>query len=70
MFNVIEKDMQWRRSQGLPEGFEMLKKRKPTVAVGAEGPLGGSVLMADYYRIWFPSTADLTGLSAEYHRWR
>jgi hypothetical protein len=51
MFNVIEKDMQWRRSQGLPEGFEMLKKRKPTVAVGAEGPLGGSVLMADYYRI-------------------
>ena len=50
MFNVIEKEMQWRRSQGLPEGFGMLKKRKPVVAAGAEGPLDGRVLMADYYR--------------------
>lgn len=50
MFNVIEKEMAWRREQGLPEGFETLKRCKPIVAVGAEEPLGGQVLMADYYR--------------------
>lgn len=52
MFNVIEKEMAWRRAQGLPEGFETLKRCKPIVAVGAEEPLGGQVLMADYYREW------------------
>ena len=42
--------MQWRKSQGLPEGFEMLKKHKPIIAVGAEGPLDGETMVADYYR--------------------
>lgn len=51
MFNMIEKEMQWRKAQGLPEGYETVRRYKPTVAVGAEGPLGGSVLMADYYRM-------------------
>lgn len=37
----------------MPEGFETLKRCKPIVAVGAEEPLGGQVLMADYYREWF-----------------
>ena len=50
MFNIIEKEMIWRKDQGLPEGFETIKRCKPLVAVGAEGPLGGQTLMADYYR--------------------
>ncbi|MDI1490499.1 MAG: hypothetical protein OHK93_001703 [Ramalina farinacea] len=48
-FHVIEKERQWRKSQGLPEGFEMLSKHKPMIAVGAEGPLGGQKKQADYY---------------------
>lgn len=35
----------------MPEGFDTIKRYKPTVAVGAEGPLGGAVLMADYFRM-------------------
>ena len=50
MFNVIEKEMQWRKENGRPQGFETLMKCKPIVCVGAEGPLGGQQLMADYYR--------------------
>lgn len=50
MFNVIEKEMAWRRERGFPAGFEGLRRAKPVVAVGAEEPLGGQVLMADYYR--------------------
>ena len=51
MFNVIEKEMQWRRDRGLPEGFGTLRKYKPTVAVGAKTPLDGQTMMADYYRM-------------------
>ena len=51
MFNVIEKEMAWRREHGLPEGFETLRKCKPIVAVGAKEPLGGQSLMADYFRM-------------------
>ena len=50
MFNVIEKEMNWRRDQGLPEGFDTMRKFKPVVAVGASEPLGGQTMMADYYR--------------------
>ena len=50
MFNVIEKEMIWRRDQGLPEGFHTMRKFKPIVAVGANEPLGGQTMMADYYR--------------------
>ena len=50
MFNVIEKEMKWRRDQGLPEGFDTMRKFKPIVAVGASEPLGGQTMMADYYR--------------------
>lgn len=52
MFNVIEKEMQWRKDQSLPEGFETLRKCKPVVAVGAKAPLGGQTMMADYYRLF------------------
>lgn len=51
MFNVIEKEMQWRKEQGLPEGFEALRRSKPVIAVGAKEPLGGQTMMADYYRM-------------------
>ncbi|KAL9138628.1 MAG: hypothetical protein Q9175_000137 [Cornicularia normoerica] len=49
MFNVIEKEMQWRKDQGLPERFDTMRKCKPVVAVGAKEPLGGQTMMADYY---------------------
>lgn len=42
--------MQWRREHGRPEGFEILKRTKPLVAVGADGPLGDQLRMADYFR--------------------
>ena len=51
MFNVIEKEMAWRREKGQDEGFEALKKCKPVVAVGAKEPLGGQTMMADYFRM-------------------
>lgn len=50
MFHVIEKEMKWRREQGLPEGFEALRNCKPIVAVGAEEPLGDPREIAAYYR--------------------
>ncbi|MCJ1468653.1 hypothetical protein MMC07_007282 [Pseudocyphellaria aurata] len=49
MFHVIQKEMTWRRSQGMPEGFETLKKFKPVVAVGAEDPLGDPRAKAAYF---------------------
>ena len=50
MFNVIEKEMQWRENQGLPKGFDTMRKCKPVVAVGAKEPLNGQTMLADYYR--------------------
>ena len=50
MFHVIEKEMLWRRSNGLPEGFEAMKNVKPVVAVGADKPLGDQIMLADYFR--------------------
>ena len=50
MFHVIEKELGWRQSEGLPEGFETLRCFKPIVAVGADGPLDDQRMMADYFR--------------------
>lgn len=50
MFHVIEKEIKWRREQGLPEGFEALRSCKPIVAVGAEEPLGDPREIAAYFR--------------------
>lgn len=50
LFHVIEKELEWRRSRGLPEGFEAMRASKPVVAVGAEHPLEDELLMADYFR--------------------
>ena len=50
LFYHIEKEMAWRKSQGLNPGFETLMKSKPAVAVGAIHPLTDQILMADYFR--------------------
>ena len=51
MFHVIDKEMQWRRKNGRPEGFGTLQTFKPVIAVGAEKPLNDQVMMADYFRM-------------------
>lgn len=51
MFHVIEKEIQWRQEHGLHCGFESLKKSKPLVAIGADGPLDEQIRMADYFRM-------------------
>jgi len=51
LFHIINKEQQWRKEQGRPEGFDMLKTNaKPIVAVGAEGPLTDQLMMADFFR--------------------
>lgn len=50
MFKVLEKEMRWRKDRGQPEGFDTMRNHKPIVAVGAEEPLGGQTMLADYYR--------------------
>ena len=47
LFYVIEKEREWRRSQGLLPGFESLDQYKPIVAAGASGPLEEQLRMAD-----------------------
>ncbi|KAK7536025.1 Inosine/uridine-preferring nucleoside hydrolase domain-containing protein [Phyllosticta citribraziliensis] len=49
MFHWIEKEMEWRKERGQPEGFETLRKTKPFVAVGAQEPLADQIVMADYF---------------------
>ena len=46
--------MQWRENQGLPKGFDTMRKCKPIVAVGAKEPLNGQTMLADYYRLLLP----------------
>jgi hypothetical protein len=55
MFHVLEKELEWRRSNGKPEGFETMKANKPIVAVGPSHPLEDEELMADYFRTRLPS---------------
>ncbi|KAK8196770.1 hypothetical protein M8818_006937 [Zalaria obscura] len=49
LFYHIEKELEWRRTRGISEGFETLRKTKPLVAVGAEEPLADQRMMADYF---------------------
>ena len=64
MFHVIEKEMRWRRENGRPEGFKMMKTCKPIVAVGADEPLDGETMKAAYYRAFplLPSPPNQTFL--------
>ncbi|KAL2387899.1 hypothetical protein RJ035_003841 [Blastomyces gilchristii] len=50
LFHTIERELKWRREHGKPEGFDSLKKCKPTIAVGANRPLEDEMMMADYFR--------------------
>ncbi|KAH8812821.1 inosine-uridine preferring nucleoside hydrolase [Xylogone sp. PMI_703] len=47
LFHVLDKELQWRRSKGKPEGFGSLKTYKPIVAIGPEHALEEEILMED-----------------------
>ncbi len=51
LFHVLEKEIEWRKSTGRPEGFGAMRANKPIVAVGPEHPLEDEELMADYFRM-------------------
>lgn len=50
MFHILERELKWRREQGLPEGFDVLKSSKPVIALGATVPLENQKIMHDYFR--------------------
>ena len=50
MFHILERELQWRREQGRPEGFGVLKNSRPVIAVGAKEPLEEQKVMQDYFR--------------------
>ncbi|KAK7757147.1 hypothetical protein SLS62_000695 [Diatrype stigma] len=47
LFHVLDKEMEWRETQGKPLGFEVLRSYKPIVAVGPEHALEEELLMED-----------------------
>ncbi|KAF7187296.1 Uncharacterized protein HII31_11384 [Pseudocercospora fuligena] len=49
LFFHVEKEIEWRKSQGKPLGFDGLRKQKPLVAIGPEHPLADQLLMADFF---------------------
>lgn len=49
LFHHVEKEIEWRKSQGKPLGFDALRKNKPLVAVGPDHPLADQLLMADFF---------------------
>ncbi len=50
LFHVLDKEMEWRESQGIPLGFEALRTYRPIVAVGPEHALEDELLMEDGFR--------------------
>lgn len=50
LFHVLEHEMEWRKTQGKPLGYEVLRTYKPIVAVGPEHALEDEILMADNFR--------------------
>ncbi|KAJ5793799.1 Inosine/uridine-preferring nucleoside hydrolase [Penicillium paradoxum] len=49
MFHILEREIQWRRENGRPEGFGSLRAFRPILAVGAEDPLEDQKMLADYF---------------------
>ncbi|KAI1403073.1 nucleoside hydrolase [Hypoxylon fuscum] len=49
LFHVLGHEMEWRKAQGKPLGFEALRTYKPIVAVGPEHALEDEILMADNF---------------------
>ncbi|KAI1639282.1 Inosine/uridine-preferring nucleoside hydrolase domain-containing protein [Biscogniauxia mediterranea] len=47
LFHVLDHELEWRKSQGKPLGFEGLRTYRPIVAVGPEHALEDEMLMAD-----------------------
>lgn len=50
LFHVIEKEIEWRKSTGRSEGFEVMKSHKPIVALGADRPLQDEIATAEHIR--------------------
>jgi hypothetical protein len=71
MFHILEREMQWRREQGRPEGFGALRASPPIVAVGAEDPLEDQKMLADYFRKFLRIIRSLKLLTKDLtpHRW-
>jgi len=55
MFHILERETQWRRENGLPEGFGAMRASRPIVAVGAKDPLEDQKMLADYFRTFWSS---------------
>ncbi|EMD01080.1 hypothetical protein BAUCODRAFT_118789 [Baudoinia panamericana UAMH 10762] len=49
LFHHIDQELAWREASGKPAGFQTLRKTKPLVAVGPEGPLNDEMLMSDFF---------------------
>lgn len=49
IFHILDKELAWRKEQGIPLGFDGITKFKPLVAIGANGPLYDKVESADYF---------------------
>ncbi|KAI3318388.1 nucleoside hydrolase [Xylariaceae sp. AK1471] len=49
LFKVLEMEIEWRKAQGKPLGFENMRTFKPIVALGPEHALEDEILMADNF---------------------
>ncbi|GAM41485.1 hypothetical protein TCE0_042f14642 [Talaromyces pinophilus] len=49
MLHILEREMEWRKKHGRPEGFDTLRAHKPVIAVGAQQPLDDQKMLADYF---------------------
>lgn len=52
MFHILERETEWRRQNGKPQGFGTMRAFRPVVAVGAADPLEDQKMLADYFRMY------------------
>lgn len=50
LFHVLDREMEWRKSQGQELGFGSLRAFKPIVAIGPEHALEEEILKEDGFR--------------------